>query len=1029
MTLRLYIAGQELKRFATPKGLQNAVNSWQTADTFTVTLRNRNPDGELLPFTTQAGSQTQWGGEQVVYVDYNTTTPVLSEILFAGEVRVLSGTDPSDNLKGVTTITCTTPINRLRHVMEYVAFSPDPTTGYPNDTKRVRRLGVLAAPVLPGWDWTSGVSASLHAITYPTPPLGEPLTEYEFKTIEYILNDIATDPGQFADGGYPVATRRWWVSAYLADVAHPETGVTFVLNYQVGYPSGFVQLKDVKSSPTDTALIYNSGATWRIDYSNVIRRVVIAGPRTEPTPCTWQHATNVSMGHGHITKVLGTDGTWDAGAVSKQRFTGGDWEATAIVQEFYLGHHQFQQDDAPYIGKANTGQLTVNWYQDLIGNTMGTRAWNAAPRWPTGIALATWDCRAATCILREHFAANRQGMALVFRLSDADNYWRVENTGGDYALIKREGGSESTVGTCGRTPANGDQVKVFTLGSQIQVYITAAGVPDGDYDLQVTGETFNQHETQHGLYVNCDSDPANSPQARFYDFQCTTFFSDDAFGIGTVTAVTSWTDMSYAIVKNNNGTLTCTEGGSTYETSDYSYNDKLRVATMATFDYDTRSLQRMVVWEKLPSGASEWVRLRTRTTGVVELSAAHPWYVQFAGKDLGATLNNISLRKQYANLFNADTAEYGDLPGDWPANGIVQSDDLDTFVLRQNRADAIFRESALPRITFNCVVPPLAGGAPYLRGQGTAVTCHGAGWFNNPLGDNTRQFLTVTQIQRIETSGHLTKPQYALQLDSNGQSADMAGQRHLLKGGGNTRTKPPDNRGAITQDSTDPTVFYWPDPTGDENYGDSLEVQVARIDTSAGNANAAQPVGTLSPDAAGVQIPQGSLTPGGQYVLRHRTTLRTGLASDWSESAPFVAPSAAPYTRPYAIEQYLGDGVGAITPGVYDKVRVPESGKIVGWAIGSGSLAGTAAPGTIAVDVQYASADAFRLTGNAAFASIAGTDLPTLTTQENNDSIRLTGWTTAVKAGDWVRFKVQTSPTATAKKVTVSLLVLRGEPV
>jgi hypothetical protein len=1028
MALYLYYysgaTATDIKRWATPKSLQNMADAYTTASPFTLKLNNYASDGSgILPVTVT-------GGDKILYIDYTDSTHF--ELLGAGLVMDASGTDAPNNVKGVQTVTCAMPLKDLLRIMEYVPFSPDPTTGYPNDRARVLRLGVIAA--LPGWDWTSGISATL-SVTYPVPPLGEPLTEYNFRSIQDILNDLATDPGQFGDTGYPVPTRRWWIGARLTDPTDPTLGITWVLHYLGAFDiaGAAYELKDrydVSGVVEAGTKLYNTGAQWHIDSRNMIRDVYIAGPNTEPTLCTWQNPVNVAMGHGHISKIDGTDGTWDAGAISRKRITGGDWEATAIVQEFYLGHHQFQLDDSELIGPANTRQLTLNYYPAASRNTFGTRGWQAAliVRDATGVAVAVWDCRAATCILREHFTLNRQGQGMTFRLTDEDNFYRVENTGSDYALIKRQGGTETSLGTCGVSPLDGDQIKVFALGSQIQVYITRAGVPEGAYNLQVTGQTFNQHATKHGLYGN-PAASGTSPQMRFYDFQCTTFFSDDAFGLTTVTAVTSWTDISYGFVKNNNGTLSLNEGGVVVATSDYSYNDKLRVSTMNYFDYSSASLIRMVRWDKLPMGESEWVTLHERTTGVVTLDATHPWYVAFAGSDLGATLNNISLRKEYANRFHADPAVFGTYAGVWPANGLIQSDELDTYIKRQTRADAIFRQSATPRISLNCELPPdLANPSvapPFNLGERVLVSNRGAQWYNGSV--DTRIYLFVTSIQRIETPGHLLSPGYRLTLEDRSFDTDLSGQRHLLKG--TMATSKPDSRGVPAQSATDPTVFEWPDPTGDENFGDYMDVQLARVDSGA-YANAQIGVQKIAPDATAVQLDKGQLVPGAQYVLRTRNMFNNGTASDWTESSPFVAPGQAPYNRPYSIGEWIGNGTDPIAAGSLDIIPVPESGEIQQWEVSSydNSDPPVAAPGTIKFDVLHASADAFRQSGVSALTSIAGSDYPTLTTASYADSVKLTGWAKTVKAGDKLMFVVFASPTPTATKVMINLPIKRSDP-
>src|SRR5207253_854844 len=145
--------------------------------------------------------------------------------------------------------------------------------------------------------------------------------------------------------------------------------------------------------------------------------IYIAGPKTEPTLCTWQHVANVTPGHGHITKQDGENGVWDAGAVSKQRIKGGDWEAITTVQEFYLAHDTFQRPNNRQLLDANMG---YNWYDipqddDIIGNTLMIEYQRATPRLQTGKARLVLYCAAATCILRTHISLNYPGAHMIFR--------------------------------------------------------------------------------------------------------------------------------------------------------------------------------------------------------------------------------------------------------------------------------------------------------------------------------------------------------------------------------------------------------------------------------------------------------------------------------------------------------------------------------------------------------------------------------------------------------------------------------------
>lgn len=995
--------------------VQSYANS---ASTFSVRFNLSAPiAGVATPFpVTLVGGKRAWFGM------WDSANHANDKNLMAGRVQRWSYSTPADNVHGVVKVTFVTPQQELEDIVEGIVFNP---TDHPDDITRVAALFAHAG--LAGWDYTTGVSTT-PSITYPSGPLYEATTPYEQKSIRYILQDIASDPGQPGyDPSYPVRTRRWWVTGRLTTPATPADGVTYVVNYADATPDAAAyDLKDIVPSGDTTAIAY-SGASADVDYSGVIRSIYISGPHQDAHLCTWKNMTNVRPGHGHITKFGGTDGTWDAGAISAQRITGGDWEATAQIQEFYLNHETFQHDDTERLAlPSHTGQVPFHWFRaGVADNTIGIRTQLGATRLQTGFAQVGWDCGAAVCILRSHFSVNRVGQAIWWRGTDVDNFFYCVNSGGDYDVYRRESGTDTHLDNLGVTPADNQELKVSILstptGGQFQIFV------DNVLAVQINDETLNEHATYHGLYVDCDADPT-SYEARFYDFQCTDFWADKAFGLTTETSVTDWVDISYGFVFNTNGTVTLNEGGLTYETDDFSYNDKFRVSTALYFDTGSASLQRMIVWDKLAAADIEWETLRTRTTGVAWVDGTSPLYVAFAAKEAGATLNNISLRKMYANLFHADPATYGAVEGEYPANGMMQDANLDTFVKRQQRADAIFEQSARPRILFNCTTFPTT--VQPLLGDVVPVTYAPAGWAETP--SDTRPSLTVTEVKRNEQSVVITAPNvttpptYTLKLSDRDYDVDLGGRRHLLDP--KQRTKRPDSKGDLTQSADDPTSFQWPAPTGDENFGDRVAVQVVRVDANAGSGgNAAQPIGYVNPNDTGVHIPVGSLVPGGQYVIRWRSEMEGVPAGDWSQSAAFVAPQQGAYEAPYFALAYIGDGANAITAGYYHIVEVPESGTITGWSIAAQQLAtGTAVAATVQVDVERAAAQSFLTTGDAAFINISGTGSPALTAQTVNNGADLSGWTgTTVKAHDRLRFVVPGSPTPTALQVAVTIWLKR----
>lgn len=106
---------------------------------------------------------------------------------------------------------------------------------------------------------------------------------------------------------------------------------------------------------------------------------------------------------------------------------------------------------------------------------------------------------------------------------------------------------------------------------------------------------------------------------------------------------------------------------------------------------------------------------------------------------------------------------------------------------------------------------------------------------------------------------------------------------------------------------------------------------------------------------------------------------------------------------------FIIDGGGvAITTGKKGHLEVPFSMTITGWTI----LADQS--GSIVVDVNKSTYSGFPST-----ASIAGSELPTLSSAQKNQDLTLSTWTTAVTAGDILEFEVDSVSTVT--RVTVAI--------
>jgi hypothetical protein len=103
------------------------------------------------------------------------------------------------------------------------------------------------------------------------------------------------------------------------------------------------------------------------------------------------------------------------------------------------------------------------------------------------------------------------------------------------------------------------------------------------------------------------------------------------------------------------------------------------------------------------------------------------------------------------------------------------------------------------------------------------------------------------------------------------------------------------------------------------------------------------------------------------------------------------------------------DGGGSdITTGIKSDVVIPFNMTITSWTIVSSQT------GSIVVDVWKSNYSSFPPTS-----SIAGTEKPTLSSQNKNQDLTLTTWTTTINAGDIIRFNVDSC--TGIQKVTLSI--------
>ena len=108
----------------------------------------------------------------------------------------------------------------------------------------------------------------------------------------------------------------------------------------------------------------------------------------------------------------------------------------------------------------------------------------------------------------------------------------------------------------------------------------------------------------------------------------------------------------------------------------------------------------------------------------------------------------------------------------------------------------------------------------------------------------------------------------------------------------------------------------------------------------------------------------------------------------------------------------IGDGTSAMATGSKGFIEIPFACTVL-----SNRLAADVS-GSVVVDVKKAT-----YAGLFATASICAAAKPTLSTAQKSQDTTLTGWTTAIAAGDWLEINVDS--VTTIKRVTLSLTVRR----
>lgn len=979
------------------------------------------------------------------------------DVLFGGVVQVNDGSDAS--WTGHRILQIATPIKPLKVRPHSIVFYPDEDKE-PTDTSRIRRLGQIMEGQLPDWDFTTFVAPNDEGnITYPPPIFPNPndgtsgdiFTEYTEASVEEILRHIASDPGWPGDvEAYPVQARNWWIEPDFTIPGDPTSGVTWFVHYQnVPVPGmDIIDLLDAPDPLLPDAIIYGAGAKDVSDYSSVVRQIQVTGPLTsrvtggtlQADTIGWRKRIRMDLGEvvprvaahaGALYKRHGVDGAWDSGAISALQMPPDDWEANCQVQEMYLEHETFQVPNSDKLFTTSHGSV---WDQPTGVNTIGVKDQMAVPTWgPTqdggfrgGMHISVVECYGSTVNLRWHLGRNRIGMRGIFRYQDLYNYWYWESTLTGFRIVKKDGGTDTELANYDCDVSDMVEVKISLINSDVLKQIQA--FTNNELMVQLDDQDFLWNMSWHGISFNCDAD-ASTQDGAFYDFQCTTFFGDRAFGIGDNREPEHWIDMSFAFIFNSDGTIALGHNGDPIDEVDwepdmydtqrsYTYNDRFKLLGVGYMDPVTRSIPRMVQFLKQPGGQGQWLILAIVAPVTVPVwTPANMWVVQFAAKERGAGLANLTVGRALSNLFVApDTVSpmYGS-PYAYPANGALQSDFWNTYVKRERIAAAVFKAEAEAKLTFTCETQD----KKIVRGTFARITNRRAGWVLPLIGDDTRKILMCTSVTRIET-GKGSRPRFRQSFGSHVYTSNDPGRTHLLKPGTSfTKTL---NKDLPTFNGMGLT---WPNHviTGRE-YGQVVEIKITPKDDTLWD-NQVLPAVYFGVDEQNVTLPKGMLTPGAKYDLRQRTHGEGG-SSDWSETVDFVAPPQPASDRMSNAHFYMGNSIDPILstgPDSYSEpVQANQGYSIEGWSLSLGLV-----PGDVELDVEWCTSKDRKELGEAAFVSITASGERPATHSGLNDGTYNEGAETKrwhdqaanVQTGDWLRLRVLSADTEATKATAV----------
>lgn len=146
-------------------------------------------------------------------------------------------------------------------------------------------------------------------------------------------------------------------------------------------------------------------------------------------------------------------------------------------------------DSAVSLGTSTSGHV----WSALVG-TWGTIGQAAYLVTDAGEDVALLDSGMANCLIQVQLnPAGAASHRLLFRGTDASNYWLLQTEFGVYKIYQRvAGGFTGALASFAKTQTDGDVITIWMAGNQVEAYING-------YHVMSANSSHNATATKHGI--------------------------------------------------------------------------------------------------------------------------------------------------------------------------------------------------------------------------------------------------------------------------------------------------------------------------------------------------------------------------------------------------------------------------------------------------------------------------------------------------------------------------------------------------